>query len=415
MTLFLRSLMTAFLLLAALVQGAVARAVVDESHCHVSGFPPSLRQTIIIIDGQLIEPEPAGPKAENQVWRRFIMQFLNNADPLVRQRIDARERVTVVVANADGSGVTPFFIGCVPLYRIEEESSLDASTTNLELFFGNDWRSQLKKAGERFVNGATLALVQSVSLLPEGIESGKAFRESSLISALARTPLVSLESGLPRIILYTDLDNYEFPSGEPAAIRATARADADRVGVNLSYAEVHVFGSGRNQPEHVRHYLSSFLLSSRGHLATLTSRDGAMAAAQTPRSVSRYQGTVDFPETLHPLRLRMALDQNGTLVNSWVEMQASLPKFVPVFGVLTCPQQDKCIFVGDNIFAQIWDDDPDPRPDLKPWQPFGGMRNLHFELDGDRISGRIRDELGFIAGREEGLGFTLDKIEGALF
>ncbi|MFN3400502.1 MAG: hypothetical protein ACK4Z4_09205, partial [Ferrovibrio sp.] len=205
------------------------------------------------------------------------------------------------------------------------------------------------------------------------------------------------------------------PSGAPAAVRAAARSDAGQVGINLSNAEVHVFGAGRNQADNMRHYLSAFLLSGRGHLATLTSRDGAMASLPIPRSISYYQGTVDFPGAKHPVRLRLARDNNGTLVNSWIEMQASVPKFVPVFGVLTCPQKEECRFVGDNIFAQIWDDDPDPRPDLKSWQPFGGMRTLEFNVTGKKVSGRIKDEMGYIAGKENGLEFALDGVDGARF
>ena len=395
---------------------AIARVVTEERYCHVDQLPDALRQTVIVVDGRLIKPEPEGPLADNRQWRRFVMQFLDTSDPLIRQRVDARERITVVVANADGSGVTPFFVGCVPRFRAEEEKRLDAETTSFQRFFGSDWRSRMEDAGADFVTEATLALVENVKLLPAAVDGETApFANGTLVAALSKSQLVSLESGLPRIVLYTDLDEYGFPDGTPQQVRRQAREDGDRVGLNLSYAETHMFGVGHGEAEHIKQYLSAFLLSSRAYLATLTSRDGAMSQTPTPRSVAYYQGTVDFPGTVHPMRLRLPLDQNGTLVNAWIEMQASLPKYVPVFGVMTCRQESKCQYVGDNTFAQIWDDNPDPRPDLQPWEPFGGMRSLEFELDGPRITGRIKDELGYISGKEDGLDFALDRIDGALF
>ncbi|MFN3398914.1 MAG: hypothetical protein ACK4Z4_01120, partial [Ferrovibrio sp.] len=197
------------ILLVLFSQTALARAVVDEQYCRVDGLPGSLRQTVIVVDGEIVVPEANGPRAENQAWRRFVAQFMDNADPLLRQRIDARERVTVAVSNADGSGITPFFIGCPPLFRVEEEAGRDAGTSSLEKFMGNDWRSQLKKSGERFKDRATLALVENVRLLPEATGKVKPFRESGLIQAMAKTPLISLENGLPRVIFYTDLDKYQ--------------------------------------------------------------------------------------------------------------------------------------------------------------------------------------------------------------
>ena len=67
---------------------------------------------------------------------------------------------------------------------------LDAETTNLQRFFGNDWRSRLSDAGERFVTGATLALVENVQLLPESTGSKTSFRESALVLGLSKSPIV---------------------------------------------------------------------------------------------------------------------------------------------------------------------------------------------------------------------------------
>lgn len=396
-------------------QEVSARAVVDETYCSLDGYPKALRQTLIVVDGRVVAPELNGVRPENRTWRRFVMQFLDPADPPMRQRVDARERVTVMIANGDGSGLTTLFSGCVPLYRLEEESKLDADTSSMDKFIGTDWRSQQKKAREKFVTSASRALVEDVATLP-AVRSGKpTFRESPFVSALSRPGIVSLEHGMPRIVVFTDLAAYTFPTGDLSTIRASARADAEAAGPNLQRAEVHVFGLAGQTVDAIRHYLEAFMLVSRGYLATLASQNGSMNVSAPPRSVAMFQGTIDFPEGHHPLRLRLSTDRNGTLVGAWIEMQSARPKYVPVFGLLSCEDKQRCRYVGDNVFAQIWDDNPDPDADLKPWQPFGGMRILEFERNEDRVTGKIRDERGYIVGREKGLDFTLARVENGIF
>lgn len=387
----------------------------DETYCRLKEYPPAMRQTFIIVDGRTVAPELSGPNAENQRWRKFIMQFLNGNDPQVRQRVDARERVTVMIANADGSGLTSIFSGCVPLFRSAEEEALDGETSSLEVFFGNDWRSEQEDNVKDFVRRATLATVEGIAALPPIPKGSMAFKESGLAASLSHMSGIALEEGIPRIVIYTDLKDYGFPESEIKDVRLAARADAEKANLDLQRAEVHIFGASGQASDVPLQYLRAYFLSGKGYLATLAPANGTMSASPPPRSVVMYQGTVSFPDASHPLRMRLALDQSNTVVNSWVEMQSSVSKFVPFFGILSCPADQKCSYVGDGIFAQIWDDNTDTAPDLQSWQPFGGMRSLEFDRDGERIVGRIRDEKGYVVGREDGLAFTLDKVSNGIF
>lgn len=396
---------------------ALAQPSVDDAYCQIDDLPASLRQTMIVIDGAIVEPEAVGPSAENRVWRQFVAQFVNAGDSLIRQRIDARERVTVSIANPDGSGLTLLFSGCVPLMRPEEEAELSAKSSMLDVFFGSDSRRKLSDAADRFTRTVAVAMVEGTQRLPQATAATGpvAFRDSALVASLTKSVGYALEDGVPRVLIVTDLSRYTLPEGDPAAARALGRADADVAGINFLRAEVHVFGASGGQSANERHYLDAFFLSSRGQLATLTSTNGALTAVAPPRSVAIYQGVVDYGETRYPVRMRLARDQNDSVVNSWIEMQASLPKFVPFSGIINCASEADCEYIGDNIFAQVWEDDPGPKADLQPWEPFGGMRGFRFDIDGKAITGLINDEQGFVVGNEEGLKFEMQLIENGLF
>lgn len=390
-------------------------SVVDDTYCTYQDRPAALRQTVLIIDGGIIVPEPEGPLPENQQWRRFVTQFLDNSDQLVRQRVDARERVTVGVANADGSGLTILFSGCVPLFRLEEETELDAKTNVFDTFFGNDWRRAFEKDGEKFRRQVSIALISGIKGLPAAGPAPMPFMDGALVSALTKSVGYSLERGIPRVVVYSDLSRYQFPTSDLPTVRTAGRTDGERAAIDLMRAEVHLFGATGAQTDAVKNYLEAFFLTSKGHLATLNATGGAMVSLAPPRSVEMYQGTIAYPDADYPVKMRLALDQSGAVVNSWIEVQSALSRFVPFSGIMDCAAELDCQYVGDNIFAQIWDDNPDAKADLQAWQPFGGMRGFTFALKGPSVNGLVKDEQGYIVGKEDGLVFSMSHVPNGLF
>jgi hypothetical protein len=393
---------------------ALAAPITDDSFCQYQGLPSSLRQTLVVIDGAVVTPETTAPAQANSVWREFARRYVDALDPTATQLIDARERVTLAVANADGSGITVLFTGCVPLFR-KEEAGLEGQTGVFAKFMGNDWRHSADSAGEKFRREATLAMIQGLKGVPVGKGAATSFAGSALISAIGKSMPYSLDDGIPRVVIFTDLNLYQFPTADIPTVRRTGRTDAERVGLNMLRAEVHVFGVHGTDDGSVGNYLQAFFLAGRARLGTLTSITGSLNPSSPPRSVSVFQGTIGFPDAEYPMRMRLAVDGNGTVVDSWVEIQSVESKFVPFSGILTCSASDACQFTGDNVFAQIWSDNPDPNPEFDAWIPFGGMRNFSFELTKDSIGGLVKDEVGFVVGREGGLEFHLKRIANARF
>lgn len=401
---------------ATFASGSLAETVADNTYCSYEELPQSLRQTLIIIDGALARPEDGPPLPENQQWRSFASRFVDAADPFTRQNLDARERVTIAVANTDGSGLTVLFSGCVPVFSVEEEAARQGQASAVAVFFGSDWRAQWLKQAEGFKRLAVTALVSGLKGATLDHTGGAAFVDSGLVQSLAKSPGISLEYGVPRVILYTSLGDYAFPQGDVPALRRAGVLDAARRRIDFVRSELHLLTASNPASDGVRDYVDAFFLSSKARVATLTTAGGSLTPENPPISVDVYQGTVDMGDSAkYPLRMRLARDLNGTVVNSWVEMQALEARFVPFKGILSCPVPTACSYVGDNVFAQIWSDDPDPDPECPPDIPFGGLRNLKFAIDGETIAGTISDEVCFFTGREAGLTISLTLVPNGRF
>lgn len=397
-----------------LLSSGAARSI--DSYCDLSGYDRPLRQTLLVIDGRVVRPEPDGKLIEeNRIWRRFVVDFLAPDNPAATQRLAPRERVTVSVAEPSGTGLKHLFDGCVPLYSQEEEAELAADESAVSTFFGRGWKANLESAIESFERKLILALAQGADIDFDLSQKKQPFSSGSLVSALANGTGLSGEHGIPRIVVYTDLSLYEMPSGNIGDARRRGRIAAQELGMNLGGAETHVLGVARNPrgpgAEHVR----ALLLAGRGKVVTMSGPGGSIESVNPPQSVRVYQGRIRYPDGQYPMRMRLALDRNGTAVNSWVEVQSDQTRFVPFGGLLTCQSEADCSFVGDRVFAQIWRESSGPNPEFANWMPFAGFRDFEFELGDERLKGRIHDPTGYVPGMESGLEFDLKFVENGRF
>ena len=392
---------------------AAAQPTVDNQHCATGASGP-LRQTIVVVDGGVVVPDTEeGPAIENQDWRRMASDFVDAADPLVSQLIDARERVTIAIANVDGSGLTSVFTGCVPLVSEEEAKRLDAETGVVDSFFGRDWRTLNEKAAAAFARSARVAMIRGASEAVVGRPSDRTkFPLGGLISSLRNSPGFDLAEGLPRYVLLSDLGLYDIQLADAVTARANGFRDAEEAGLALGRAELHLFAEGVGAAASVGEYLSAFFLGSAGNLKTLGSRSSTLSGNDVPVKVAIYQGTALFPNIGEvPVRMRLALDRNNATVMSWIQEQRKRAQNVPFEGVLTCSASDECSYRGDDVFAQVWSHNPNPDPECLPHMPLGGMRNLTFELSGDTLSGKVTDTVCVVRGQEEqGLPFTMTRL-----
>ncbi|WP_158665397.1 hypothetical protein [Sinorhizobium fredii] len=396
---------------------AAAQVKTVDEFCTSDGGGPALRQTFVVIDGSVVSDDlPNGPSPDNTAWRRFAAQFFDARNPAVDQVMAPRERVTIAVANSDGSGLTPLFTGCLPLVGKEEASKLEKETTSMQRFFGSDWRSSITKAAEEFSRSATISLVQGLKKAVVGAPKARSeFAHGGLVQSLNRTKAYSLSDGLPRLIIYSDLAAYELPVADTATSRAKGRTDAESIAIDLQRIEVDLFTTGKATSEQATEYLKSFFLTAKGKVETIAGEGGILGSSGTPVKITVYQGAISYGTDQYPVRMRLARDQNGSVTMSWIEEQSDRLRFSPFTGILNCTDEDECNFVGDRVFAQIWSDRPGPTPTCEAWMPFGGLRDLSFSTDGDRLEGKISDAICVINGQEDGVSFQLQRVPNAAF
>ncbi|WP_310622313.1 hypothetical protein [Flexibacterium corallicola] len=404
------------LALVCLTGTAPAQVRTENATCARTLSEQPLRQTLIVIDGAMVAPDTDnGPSAKNQNWRRFLTSLLNPSGPNSSNSFSPNEPVTVAIASSDGASLSPIFQGCMPIVSAAEAEKLDSQTSSLDTFIGRDWRSRHKKQAETFLNSLVMASVEGINNVSIGGTEKVRFTESGLIESMQRNPMISLDKGIPRILILTDMDLYTFPNGDITTIRAAARSEGIRGGGNFLRAETHIFAQGLGQHDQLDAYLKPYFLSQQANLVSIGSFGAALPSNSQPTSVSVFQGVADFPQGTYPMRMRLAKDQSNSIVNSWVEVQSDQNRFVPFNGLLNCQTDTQCEYIGDRVFAQIWSDNPNPEPECLQWMAFAGMRELSFSIEGEQITGNVSDPACEIVGREEGISFKLTKVSNGLF
>ncbi|AIC30026.1 hypothetical protein IE4771_PB00298 (plasmid) [Rhizobium etli bv. mimosae str. IE4771] len=394
-----------------------AQVKTEDESCSRNGAKPSLRQTVVIVDGNVAVPDKAeGPAPENQEWRKFTARFFDANNQNIDQVMAPRERITIAIANSDGSGLTSIFTGCVPLVSKAEADSLNASTTSMQKFFGKDWVSAQRDVAESFTRAATLALIEGLKKAKVGVPGAKKpFAHGALMQAINKGQSYSIASGLPRVIVYSDLTRYDVPVSDVAGSRQQGRMDAEAISLDLQRADIDLFSTGSALSEAQTEYLKAFFLAGKAKVDTIGSSGSSLTENREPVSSAVYQGAISYGKGQYPVRMRLARDQNGSVVMSWMEEQSNRTLFAPFSGILNCESESKCEFVGDRVFAQIWTDKPGPEPACEKWMPFGGLRDLSFALDGDVLNGKISDGVCIINSMEDGVEFQLRRVPNAVF
>ena len=396
------------------LQSVSAQSYSDESYCNKNNVSSAKRQTAIVIDSALITPEPNGPSSENKYWRQRIARFVDANDQAVSRRFAPREPVTILVAEADGSGLRKLFYGCMPLYSAAEQKALEKKTSKSSRFFGKDWKARLKKDSENFAGKVLLSLVANMKEITS-VEEGLPFQKSGLGQSVARGYQPSLEYGVPRLIIVTDLSKYSFQDGDVPAAKKMGREQAAVWGGNFFRGEIHILGATQSEDLADKEYLKSLFLGSKGNLVTIAGFNGALVDQAAPETVTVYQGTIQYPDGEYPIAMRLALDSNRRAVNSWIEIQTDELRFVPFHGALSCKTEKKCTFIETGNLAQIWTDNPGGEPEFEQYMPFVGFRDMKFSISGNTISGAITDSSGQIPGMKDGLKFEMTKVENGTF
>lgn len=396
---------------------AVAQ-VRSESFCNLKGFDAPLRQTVLVLDGAHVGPEPDKSVSEaNRVWRSFIGRFLDIESGFAEQSFLPRERVTLLVANDDGSGVSEVFSGCLPFYSEAEKQALKLGT--LEVFLGRGAIADAKKEGGKVRTALALGMAGIAQKKSAQSTAGNdsSIENAGIIRSLKRSSFVNLDQGIPRIFLLSNLARFSPGSANSVMeARAAGRAAGEDLGLDLKRAELYVVGvEGSKSVDLVQEYLHSFMLASRAELVGISNWQGLGNLRAAPTRISIFQGAITYPTGKLPMRMRLSTDQNGSTVNSWVSVHSDQDRFTPFNGILNC-QEETCEFLGDRQFAQIWTDNPDREPEFDEWMPFSGVREFVFTLKGERIVGRAFDSSVTLQGtKDNALHFELSKLTTGQF
>jgi hypothetical protein len=392
------------------VPAQAAETVVAEEFCHSEGFTRPLRQTIVVLDEMTVEPWTSGEMSEgNRRWMNAAISLAGVEEAQRDKNAAPRERITVLLARANGSDLVRVFTGCPPTFSREEMEKLDASTAGARRMFdewlGKDPRSRVEADQKAFRIKLLGALVQ---LTKEAVKAKSPESNFlSLLPAVGRT--LDLGNGIPRIVIFSPLVLANGTFANKAAAREAGFKQASLYAADLKRAEVYVVHGKREANSIADDYLSALLLASKGYLVD-TSGETLPALRDAPQMIAVYGGFISYGLVNAPMQIRLAVDSAGSLVNSWVEISVDKATATPMTGKAICKgaNLDNCTIQGDGKdFSQAWALDPDPnKPTFDQHLPFSGMRWFQFTTSAKGATGTFYDPM-VIVNKQKDMPFDL--------
>lgn len=376
--------------------------------------------------------------------RDAVVAFASPA-ALENGRSVARERIIVLVAPADGSAPKQVFTGCLPGLSQAERADLAQNENGLKSWAIGGEVGKIDIAAKEFGGTAVGALMQRLrSDKPSSSAGGlrsenyckidgleqtlrqtfiivderslkneqppEADEKNSLFASLAASRIFRTDATTSRIVLVSD----DLPKPEvhdAASARKAALADAAKTPVDFGNSEVVVIGKGGNN-DAARAYLQMYLLRLNGKLVSWSNDVSGVMPTAAPTSVRRYTGTARIPcgpngelSADEIVRIRLATDAGGKLVNSWLVLTgAPYDRAIPMTGQGICDDAGNCKLRADNQgFANIWvaeRNGQEVRWDNEA--PFSGLREWALETNGSNLKGEIFDSAVSQVGCEPG-------------
>lgn len=382
-----------------------AETVVAEESCNLEGFSRPLRQTIVVLDELAVEPSSSGPISEGNLrWIRAIVSLAGVLEGQANENAAARERISILLARANGSDLVRLFTGCPPTFSREEADKLDANSTGFgrkfDEWLGKDPRSRIEADQKAFRTKLLKTLVQLTQETPKAKPAESNFL--ALLPELGRS--FDLGNGIPRIVLFSPLVLTTGNLDSKAAARGAGFKQASRYAADLKRAEVYVV-RGKNQSNALaRDYVAALLLGSKGFLVDI-SGETLPALRDAPQMIAVYGGFIPYGQVNAPMQIRLAVDSAGSLVNSWVEISVDRATATPMTGKAICKgtNLDNCTIQGDGKdFSQAWAVDPDPnKPSFDQKLPFSGIRWFQFTTSAKGATGTFYDPMVIVNKQKE--------------
>lgn len=365
-----------------------------DSFCEVEGLQAPLRHTYFLIDGASISQtsSPAEFVSLNTPLRDAVLAI---AGPrAIQAGVTApRERVSIFVLPRDGSAASRVFTGCVPGVSPTELSQLRGESSAIGEFFRGGITQKIENEERSFQTRLVGALQVSAQNVegPAMAQSGQ-LDETSLISSLkASARMLDGAEGVPRVVLFTDLSRVELPAADSIAEERRAGFEAARkVGLDLALSEMLIIHAG-DSASISRNFFDAFLLGQNAQLVHWgDSRVGVLSLA--PTRVYRFLGEATYPASNEAIQIRLGVDENGKLVNSWLVLRGRPDRATPLTGQAVCVGPEDCEILSDGGgFAQVWSLEPGGEPEFDNEAPFGGLRDFEIRIVGEVLEGRVFD------------------------
>lgn len=405
--------------------GRAFETAIQDAACRIEGLARPLRQTLMIVDEAALDLTPAGKPGEaTRRLNRFILSIAGVAEGQTASVSAPRERITIYLARKDGSDLLRLFTGCTPVYAASDiermESGSSSIVSEVKIFVGRDVRSNIERERLAFQTAILRSMVDATKAATPQKSPERSPSELGFLQAIALLRgALDLGEGVPRLIVLSPMD---IPLARSLTDVKDARAKgfdlSQRLGVDLQRAEVYLVGVNRDAPTSLRDFSQAFFLGLKGRLAA-TSGETLPPFADPPKAVRTFGGFIDYLGQKVPMQMRVASDQGGALVNSWMEVSVLRAVATPLTGKAICRSDDQCEVQGDgNEFAQSWVVEPKANPTFSEKLPFSGVRYFSFTVSGQSVKGRVFDPNVSISGNKGtpfSLPFELSAMPGVKF
>lgn len=363
-----------------------------EQACAIRELPGPLRQTVILIDEASLRraADAAALRELNRELVDAVGVFADASAAVGNGTLAPRERVSLMLAPADGGGARVLFSGCAPALTVEERQRLEGQSGWGEDFTSSGAEDRIDAMAQQYRTGLLGALLRAGQQAPEAQPPAPSdFTRTALVRSLRATPrLADPALGLARIILLAPAALQSVPTfGTVADARAAGFAAAGQAPLDLAQAEFNIAVAPRAE---ARDYVAAFLLGSGANLASWSSR-APSALGHVPTQVRTFAGEFLYGGARRPIRLRIASDSGGALVGSWIVIGGARARGVPLAGTIACAGERCRVTSDEGGFAQAWSRDPGGDPEFDPQLPFAGLRNVELIIDGNAGQGRVFD------------------------
>ena len=388
--------------LIAVASAAVAGEMIQyDAYCPKDGA--ALRQTIVIIDDSVVHHAPPGepPPAQNATWVQPLQQIAD-VGPAAFGTMMPGELLTVFIARRDTIELVPIFHGCSANLSAADEAALQEGQSLISKFLlGTKSSANRRKEFEDALTDAYGLLIRE----ERTSVSDKTDPTQFFAAVASAQSLFSLDNGIPRVLLITPFGGLSDQWRTVAEARAAGFAAAADTKIDMSRAEVYVIASQGNG-QIAQNFADAFLLKSRARLAGWR-QTGLPPLENPPQDVQVFGGEVNLAGINAPVQMRLAVDAQGTLVNSWIELTRLTTSATPITGKMICSGDAQCTVKGDGkLLAQVWSNTPlEPAPGSESMfrsdLPWSGFRQVEITIKGEGAEAWIFEpnvELNVVSG-----------------